>query len=132
MPATPASAARTAWFAATPPATTMAVASGTISSAWRARSATTAATEAWKAAAMSACAAPPCATARATAVLSPLKEKSQPGRPSSGRGSATAAASPPAASRSRCGPPGQGRPISLAALSKASPTASSSVEPSRR
>jgi ABC-type amino acid transport substrate-binding protein len=48
-----ASAARTAWLAATPPATTRAVASGSIATAWRARSARTAATLAWKLAAMS-------------------------------------------------------------------------------
>ena len=70
--------------------------------------------------------------ARATAVFSPAKEKSAPCVPDRGLGRRKAPASPPSAQRSTCGPPGKPRPITLAVLSKASPAASSSVEPSRR
>ena len=70
--------------------------------------------------------------ARSTAVLRPEKDRSQPGRSSSGRGKAKRFASPFAASTSTGGPPGCGRARSFATLSKASPGASSMVPPRRR
>ena len=68
---------------------------------------------------------------RRTAVFRPEKERSQPSRSSSGRGSAKRRGSPAAASRSTSGPPGWPRPRSFATLSNASPGASSIVPPSR-
>ena len=72
------------------------------------------------------------ATRCATAVLRPEKLKSQPARPSNGRGNRSRAASPLEARRSTAGPPGHGKPSSLPTLSNASPTASSIVLPSSR
>src|SRR5204862_3932970 len=72
------------------------------------------------------------ASAVPTAVLSPEKEKSNPGRSSIGRGKSNASARPCAASWSIGGPPGKPSPSRLATLSYASPAASSSVAPSQR
>ncbi len=68
---------------------------------------------------------------RRSAVFNPDSEKSGSGRPTIGRGRKKRLASPRAASSSTAGPPGYGSPSSLAVLSKASPSASSSVVPSR-
>lgn len=70
--------------------------------------------------------------ARRTAVFSPEKLISRPGLSRSGRGRMMAAASPSFAARSTAGPPCPTSRSILAVLSKASPTASSMVEPRRR
>ena len=115
LAASVASRARRNRLAATPPATTRRRASPwrarNSATAFRVRSLRTSATASWKAAARSAAAAPSGAspnswTARRTAVLRPENEKSQPVRPSIGRGSAKRALSPACAARSTAGPPG--------------------------
>ena len=73
-------------------------------------------------------------TQRATAVLSPENEKSKrcrsrSRRAVSPRGKSMATRSPSRATRSMWGPPGNGSPSSRATLSKASPAASSMVDP---
>ena len=73
-------------------------------------------------------------TQRATAVLSPEKEKSKRCRSrsrlaESPRGKSMATLLPLRAARSMCGPPGNGSPSRRATLSKASPAASSIVAP---
>ena len=71
-------------------------------------------------------------TASITAVFSPEKLKSSPGRSSIGRGKRKRPGRPWSARRASSGPPGYGSPSSLAVLSKASPAASSRVSPSSR
>ena len=76
-----------------------------------------------------------CRTARSTAVLRPLNEKSKrcgPWPRSSGRGNSNRPGVPVAASRSIAGPPGYPSPSRVATLSNASPAASSRVWPSSR
>ena len=123
--------ARTREFAETPPAST--------SRGTRSRSAaeiafptSTSATASWKEAATSSTrAAAPDGEARKvrSAVLRPEKEKSAESRESHARGKWNRAASPSPPARSIATPPGYGSPIIFAALSNASPAASSRVPP---
>src|SRR5690606_18864879 len=129
-PSSSASAARRARryaLAATPPATTRASASGysarNSSAARRVRSRRTSAAAAGKLAQRSCKSGGSNASGRRrstvwrSAVLSPEKEKLQPGWPSIGRGSAKRPVSPVRDARSTAGPPGKPRPSIFAALS---------------
>ena len=121
------SAARTERLAATPPATTSAVAPSARASARAVRSIRQSTTAAWNEAAISSADQLPVSRARATALFRPAKEKCGSSDPFSGRGRGTARESPSSAARSTAGPPGKPRPSSLAVLSDASPAASSIV-----
>ena len=118
-------------FAETPPASTS---RGTRSrpAASIAFPTSTSATASWKEAATSSTrAAFPSGEARKvrSAVLRPEKEKSAESRESHARGKWNRAASPSRPARSIATPPGYGSPIIFAALSNASPAASSRVPP---
>src|SRR5207237_444795 len=90
LSARPVSAVRTAWLAATPPATTSAVAPSAISSARRVRSRKQSTTACWKLAAISVAAYWPLSFARRTALLRPAKLKCGSAEPTRGRGKGTA------------------------------------------